>query len=502
MQEQLSQLKERLARVVDLNGAAAVLGWDQETYMPPGGAQARADQVSTLQGLAHQYFVGEEVGALLDDLAAALDELEADSDEAGLIRVALREYRKQVKVPGDLVVEIARASTLGVEAWRTARAQNDFSIFEPHLGKMVELRRRYAEALGSRSGNLYDALLDDFDAGLDYATIDGVFSALKPPLVELVQAIVANRDAVDDSVLRQEFDKERQMDFGKEVAEAIGYDFERGRLDLTTHPFTTSFSPDDVRITTRLFRDDPISGLMSTIHETGHALYEQNVNPALYRTPIGTGMSMSIHESQSRFYENVLGRSRSFWEHWYPRLQAAFSPQFDDVELEAFYRALNKSEPSLIRVEADEVTYGLHIILRFELENDIFNGRVKIADLPKEWNARMEQYLGVVPPTDSQGVLQDIHWGMGLMGYFPDYLLGSIFSVQLWEQMQADRPGVTAEITNGQYDNILAWLREHVHRHGCKFTFPEAVERITGGALHWEPYMDYLKAKYGQIYGL
>ncbi len=502
MEEKLEQLKTHLARVTDLANAAALLEWDQETYMPPGGAHARADQISTLRGLAHEYFVAEEVGALLEDLAAHLDKLDYDSDEASLIRVTRREYLKQVKVPGELVRELAHATTLGVEAWRKSRQENDFAAFEPHLDKIIALRMRYAEALGSESGNLYDALLDAFDPGLTYAFIDEVFSGLKPDLIALVQAIVEHRDAVDDSALHQEFDEERQMAFGREVSAAIGYDFERGRLDLSAHPFTTGFSPDDVRITTRIHRDDPISNLMSVIHESGHAMYEQNVSPALYRTPLGTGSGMSTHEAQSRFYENVVGRSRAFWTHFYPRLQAAFAPQFDDVDLETFYRALNKSEPSLIRVEADEVTYGLHIILRFELENDILNGRVKVADLPAEWNARMETYLGIVPPTDSEGVMQDIHWASGLLGYFPDYLLGSIFAVQLWEKLQADNPGVTAEIEAGQFENVLAWQRENIHRHGSKFTFPELAERVTGGPLQWEPYMNYLKTKYGEIYGL
>lgn len=502
MQEKLEQLKARLAMYIDLKMASNVLQWDQETYMPPGGAQARADQISTLEGLAHQHLSDEEVGSLLEALEKVLDGLEYNSDEASLIRYMLREYKKAVKVPAELISDLYRTTTLATEAWKKARADNNFSHFEPHLSQVVDLRTQYAEALGSESGNIYDALLDYFDPGLTSTYIDSVFSGLKPHLVELVSAIVANQDAVDDSVLMQEFDEDQQMVFGREVAAAIGYDFERGRLDLTAHPFTINFSMDDVRITTRIFREDPLSGLMSTVHEAGHAMYEQNISPSLYRTPLAEGSGMSVHESQSRFYENVLGRSRGFWRHWFPRMQAAFAPQFDGVELEEFYKALNKSEPSLIRVEADEVTYGLHIILRFELENDLFNGRVKVADLPEEWNARMEQYLGIVPPTDSDGVMQDIHWAAGLMGYFPDYLLGSIMSVQLWEKLQADLPGVEGQIEAGQYAAILDWQRENIHRHGKKFTFPELVERATGSPLSWEPYMNYLKTKYSDIYGL
>ena len=500
MKEKLEQLKTLLARIADLEYAAAVLDWDQETYMPEGGVQARADQLSTLQGLAHEYFVDEEVGTLLHDLAAHLDELDYDSDEASLIRVSLRDYEKQVKVHGDLVREISRTSALGTQAWREAREKDDFSLFQPYLEKMVELKIRWAECFKPYD-NIYDPLLDDFEPGMTYEQISAVFAELKPPLVELVRAISQKRDAVDDSVLKAHFDKDAQMAFGRAVAEQLGYDLTRGRIDISAHPFTTNFWRGDVRITTRLDENDVVSGLMGTIHEAGHAIYEQNTSPTLYRTGLDRGASMAVHESQSRFYENVIGRSRPFWRHFYPRLQEAF-PHFKSLDFEAFYRALNKSEPSLIRVEADEVTYGLHIILRFELENDLFNGRVSVADLPEVWNARMEEYLGLVPPTDREGVLQDIHWSQGLMGYFPDYLLGSVFSVQLWEQMQKEMPDVVEQIEAGQFEDILAWLREKIHRHGRKFTLPEITARVTGGPLRWEPYMDYLRTKYGEIYGL
>ena len=501
MQEKLDQLKAHMARISDLLSAASVLGWDQRTYMPPGGAQARADQVATLSGLAHEFYVDESLGRLLEELEPYLSELDYDSDEASLIRVTRRRYERRTRIPTELVVELSRTTALARQAWSEAREKDDFGFFEPHLSRVVELRIRWAECFAPYE-NIYDPLLDYFEPGLDYAQIRAVFDGLKPELIALVRAITENRDAVDASVLDKPVPEEAQIAFSRDVSAALGYDYRRGRLDLSAHPFTTSFSPDDVRITTRIDPGNPIKALMSTIHETGHGLHGQNMGPSLYRTGLTQGPSMVVSESQSRFYENVIGRSRPFWRHFYPRLQRAFAPHFDGVEMEAFYRALNKSEPSLIRTAADEVTYGLHIILRFELENDLLNGRVRVADLPEVWNARMEEYLGVVPPTDREGVLQDIHWSQGSFGYFPDYLLGSVFAVQLWEQMKKDLPGVLSEIERGEFGNVLAWQVEHIQKHGRKFTLPELAERATGGPLRPEPYMDYLREKYGEIYGL
>lgn len=500
MEQKLATLREHIAQVVDLTRAAEVLAWDQETYMPQGGAAARADQISTLSGLAHELFIDEKVGALLEELIAA--GLPYDSDDGSFVRVQWREYQKAVRLPTDLVVEMAKASALGLEAWRAARAQDDFSQFRPALEHIVELTLHKAEALhDSRSSNLYDALLDSYDPGLSYEAINAVFSALKPELIALVKAIAANQDAVDDSIVTGNYPEADQMAFGRSISEALGYDYGRGRLDKSTHPFSISFSPDDVRITTRYSRRLPES-LMGTIHETGHAIYEQQVSKSLYRSGLDSGAGMSVHESQSRFYENILGRSRAFWEYWYPFLHDAFPEQLQGVEMEQFYRALNRSQPSFIRVEADEVTYGLHIMLRFEIENDLINGKVAVADLPTVWDDRFEAYMGIRPPTGREGVLQDIHWSQGAIGYFPDYLLGSIFSVQIWERMKADLPDATDHIRNGDFSRITAWLGNHIHRHGSKFTFPELAERVTGSALQWQPYMAYLRAKYSDIYGL
>ncbi|MBN1119448.1 MAG: carboxypeptidase M32 [Anaerolineae bacterium] len=500
MEEKLRALKDELAVYMDLYYASAVLGWDQETNMPPGGAQARADQGATLSELAHRRITDDKVGRLLDDLKAYEESLDYDSDDASLIRITRREYEKRVKVPAELVAEIARAGALGIEAWKEARTKSEFSLFESALQKLIDLKMQYAECFAPYE-NIYDPLLDEFEPGVDYAQISAVFAGLKPELVKLVAAIGENLDAVDDGPVRGEFTDESQMAFGRIIAKDLGFDFERGRLDLSAHPFTTGFSHDDVRITTRTLQDFLPSCLMSIIHETGHALYEQGSNPAYYRTILAGGASMAIHESQSRFWENIIGRSRPFWEHYHPLLIEHF-PQLEGVDRETFYRAINKSYPSFIRVEADEVTYGLHIILRFELENDLFNGRVKVGELPDVWNARFEEYLGIVPPDDAMGVLQDVHWSQALFGYFPDYLLGSIFSVQLWNKLKEELPGAVDQVRAGKFDEILGWHRQKVHRHGTKFTLPELSERAVGGPLDWQPYMNYLNAKFGELYGL
>jgi carboxypeptidase Taq len=501
MEDKLQTLKRHLARATDLYRAAQLLSWDQETMMPPGGVQARADQYATLVSLYHEYSTQDEIGALLEDLAPYADQLDYDSDEASIIRFTRREYERLRRIPNALAEEIARMETVARDSWMKARSTANFRLFEPDLAHMVDLQIQRAECYEGQE-NIYDPLLDYFEPGMTQTKIAAVFAGLKPELVKLVGAIAENLGAVDDSVLRREYDEAKQWDFCLAVAAQIGYDFQRGRLDKSAHPFTIHFSMGDVRITTRLHRDRMASALMSTIHESGHAMYEQGVSPALYRTMLAEGASMAVHESQSRFYENNLGRSRGFWKHFYPKLQAHYAPMLDGVPLETFYRALNKVEPSFIRVEADEVTYGLHIILRFEIENELINGRTKVKDLPAEWNARMEQYLGVVPPDDAKGVLQDIHWSMGLIGYFPDYLLGSLFAVQLYEQAVREQPAIPAEVETGQVGTVNAWMREKIHRHGRKFTLPELAERVTGGPLKWEPYMAYLNAKYGEIYGL
>jgi len=503
MQDKLDQLKALLHPAHDLTMAAALLQWDQETYMPPGGVEARADQLATLSQMAHELFTADEVGQLLEELAPYEADLDYDSDEASLIRVTRREYERERRVPAELVAEIARAASQAQVAWVKARQASDFATFRPCLEKNVELTVRRAGCFDvPPSGHIYDPLLDLYEPDMTSAGVREVFEALRPALVELTAQIAERQDAVDDSVLRQPYDEAAQWDFSLVLARGLGYDFERGRQDKSPHPFTTSFSIDDVRITSRIDPANPAVCWFGTVHESGHALYEQGVSKALARSPLAVTASLGVHESQSRLYENNLGRGRPFWEFYYPQAQERFPAQLGGVSLDAFYKAVNKSEPSLIRTEADEVTYGLHIILRFELEQAMVTGDARIADLPDLWNARMQEYLGLTPPDDAQGVLQDIHWALAAIGYFPTYLLGSVLAVQIYEQAKAELPGLEVGFARGDFAPLHDWLREKVHAHGGKFTLPELAERVTGGPLSIEPYVNYLRAKYGEVYGL
>ncbi len=500
MEDKLNQLKALLAEVADLRAAAAVLGWDQETYMPRGAIEDRSHQLATLSKLAHQRFTAPEIGQLLDELEPLVAELDPDSDEARLVKVTRRDYDRATRVTSEWVAAFSLATSKGQHAWQQARAESDFQRFRPHLERIVELRRQYADFFAPYE-HVYDPLLEDFEPGLKTADVIRIFDALRPQQVALIRAI-AERPQVDDSFLYQSFDEQKQWDFGVEVITRFGYDWEHGRQDKSAHPFTTSFGIGDVRITTRVDPNYLGTALFGTLHEAGHAMYEQGVDRKLSRTPLAGGASLAIHESQSRLWENLVGRSYAFWEHFYPRLQEYFPEQLSQVSLEEFYRGINKVQPSLIRVEADEATYNLHIMLRLELEIALMDGSLAVQDLPDAWNSRMQEYLGLTPPDDAQGVLQDIHWSMGSIGYFSTYALGNLISVQLWERMAQDIPDLEAQIRRGEFAALLGWLREHIHRHGAKFEPQELVERVTGSKIDPAPYMRYLQRKYGRIYGL
>jgi carboxypeptidase Taq len=399
------------------------------------------------------------------------------------------------------VAEFARVTALAYEAWTKARAQSNFSLFEPHLEKVVDLNVRLAEALGYEE-HIYDPLLDQFEPEMKTTRLATIFENLKTELLPFVQAISERTDAVDASALQRTFEEQKQWDFGVQVIKDFGFDFDRGRQDKSVHPFTTSFSIGDVRLTTRVDPNYLPSALFGTLHECGHGLYEQGINSSLERTGLDDGASLGVHESQSRLWENLVGRSREFWSHYFPRLRQVFPDQLNDVDMETFYRAANRVEPSFIRVEADEVTYNLHILLRFELENEMLEGKVKIADLPEAWNAKMQTYLGVVPPDNARGVLQDIHWSGGTLGYFPTYSLGNLISVQFFDKARVDIPSLPDQIAAGQFDELLGWLRENIHRHGRKYTPVELVKRVTGNDLTASNYVAYIKAKFSDIYGL
>jgi carboxypeptidase Taq len=498
---QLDKLKSRLTEINDLGRAAAVLGWDQQTYMPPGGGLARSEQLATIEKLSHQMFTSEEIGELLESAAHEVAGLGYDSDDVSLIRITRRDYDKARKVPPSLVAEIARMTSLGLEVWVEAKAQSNFASFQPILQKIYALHGELAQCLGYVE-RIYDALLDQYEPGMTTSTLKKIFADLKRELVPLVQSISERLDRVDDSVLHRRFEEPKQWEFGINVLKRLGYDLQRGRQDKSVHPFTTSFSSNDVRITTHVDENFLPTALFGTLHECGHGLYEQGVSQDLERTPLSGGTSLGIHESQSRLWENLVGRSRGFWNFFYPRLQSTFPEALSTVPLEVFYRAINRVEPSLIRIEADEVTYNLHIMIRFELEVDVLEDRLKVADLPAAWNSRMKDYLGVVPPDDARGVLQDVHWSNGLIGYFPTYSLGNLISVQLFEKAKADDPAISSQIEQGEFNALLEWLRKHVYCHGRKFLPTELLERGIGAPLRAEPYVDYLKSKYSEIYGI
>jgi len=497
------ELKERLASIHDLRMARAILGWDQHTKMPPRGGEVRAEQLGTLDRVAHEAFIAEDIGRLLEDLRGYEEGLDADSDEASLIRITRRDYEKAKRVPSELRAEMTRAGAIALSAWVEAREKSDFSIFLPYLKRNLELQHEYIacfEDLGYDTA--YDVLLDDFDEGLKTEEVRAVFETLKTELVPLIAEIAERSDRADDSCLHGEFPIEGQRAIALEILQRIGFDPESWRLDPTVHPFAMSAGTGDIRLTTRYDETELDVSLFATIHEFGHGFYEANVDPAFERTPLAEVTSMSLHESQSRMWENLVGRGLPFWRFFYPRLQATFPDQFGEVELDEYYRAINMVEPSLIRVEADEATYNLHVILRFELEQEMLSGELALEDLPEAWNARMEDYLGIDVPDDARGVLQDVHWSGGAIGYFPTYSLGNVVSVQLWEQIRAELPDLDAQFERGEFGELSGWLRENLHRNGRKYTSRQTLERITGGGMDPGPYLRYLREKLGDIYGL
>lgn len=501
MPEPIQALRTHLAAVADLRSAAGVLGWDQETYMPRGGAAGRAMQLATLSRLAHEAFISATAVKLLEAAEGIAGTLDPDADDAALVREVRRDYDRLTKLPAEFVAERAREASLSTEVWKDARKRNDFAAFRPSLEKMVDFARRTADYLGYTE-HIYDALLDLYEPEMKTREVDAVFARLREVTVPFVQAIVTRGRPVDDAVLHQDYPEDRQGAFGLAVAQAFGYDLARGRLDVSAHPFASGFNTGDVRITTRYNRRDLTEAVFGIFHEAGHAMYEQGVAPELNRTVLARGASFGLHESQSRMWENVVGRSRAFWEYYLPVLAGYFPEQLRGVDAETFYRAVNKVVPSLIRTSADEVTYNLHIMLRFELEKALLTGAVKVADLPAEWRARMEAYLGVMPPTDADGVMQDIHWSGGSLGYFPTYTLGNVISVQLYEAACWASPTIPEEIGRGRFAALLGWLRQNVHRHGRKFLPREILQRATGTPLTPEPYLRYLQKKFGEIYAV
>jgi carboxypeptidase Taq len=501
MEQKLQELKERLLEIDDLKKAEAVLQWDQSTYMPAGGAEARGRHMAALARLAQEKFTDPAIGRLLDALQPYAESLPYDSDEASLVRVTRREYERALRVPPAFVGELSNHSALTYQVWTEARPANDFARLQPLLEKTLDYSRQLADFYPGYE-HIIDPLVDAEDYGMKASTLKALFADLRKELVPIVQAITS-QPPEDDSCLRRHYPHATQLAVCQEIGARMGYDFQRGRLDLTHHPFETSFGVGDVRITIRVKEDQLLECLYGVLHEGGHGMYEQGVHPDLEGTPLGTGTSAGVHESQSRLWENVVGRSREFCEYAYPRLQAAFPGQLGDVPMETFYRAINKVERSLIRVDADEVTYNLHVMLRFDFEMALLEGTLAVRDLPEAWHERFKADFGLTPPDDRDGVLQDVHWYAGTIGgAFQGYTLGNVLSALFYEQALHAHPEIPAEMRQGKFSTLHGWLIENIYRHGSKFTAPELIERVTGGPIRIEPYIRYLRNKYGELYDL
>jgi carboxypeptidase Taq len=498
MSEKLDQLKEILGEVSDLRHAASVLEWDQNVSMPPGGSEARGQQLATLGKIAHEKSTSDEVGKLLEGLKQEFTD--SGSDDAALIRVSAREYDKATRVPSKFIAEQAIVTTKAFDAWVEAKGKSDFSIFRPHLEKVVELVHKYVSFFPP-TDHPYDTLLDDYEPGMKTAEVQEIFNNLRPKQVEQIKAIKSVKQVKDDC-LHKKYNEKKVWGFSETIITQFGYEWSRGRQDKAPHPFQTTFSVNDTRITNRYEVDNPLATLFSAMHEAGHAMYEQGSNPTYERTPLAGGTSLAVHESQSRMWENLVGRSLPFWEHFFPELKKTFPSQLDGVSAKSFYKAINKVESSFIRVNADEATYNLHVMLRLELEIGMVEGKFAVKDLPEIWNAKMIDYLGIVPSNDAQGVLQDVHWSSGLMGYFSTYALGNLISAQVWEKINQDIKDLDEQIRKGKFDSLLDWLREKIHVHGRKYDPQDLVQKVTGSKIDSAAYIRYLTNKYRDIYGL
>ncbi len=487
-----TELIKRIRAPHILGSVGGLLSWDQEVMMPAGGADHRAEQSSVVASLGHELFTSKRIGTLLKKLETAV----LDEDQRAVVREVKRDYERAVKVPQSLVEELARVESKAQVVWIDAKAKSDFSLFAPYLERIVDLKRQYAKAIDP-AADPYEVLFQDYEAHMPLAQASANLRDIRDALVPLIKRI-SMMPQPDTKVLRADIPDDVQLAFNKKVAGAIGYDFSKGRLDISAHPFTTDAG--DVRITTR-FTDGPVKSLLSTIHESGHAMYEQGLPEEHYGTPLCSAGSLSIHESQSRLWENHVGRARPFWKHFLPIMQKAYAPALAGLGLDTAVRAMNVVKPGLIRVNADEATYNLHIILRFELEKELIGGRLAVRDLPAAWNAKMQELLGITPADDAQGVLQDVHWSCGLFGYFPTYSMGSMIAAQLYAKAKKDMPDLESRFERGDFSSMLAWLRRNIHAHGRKYPTDELVRRATGSEPRSDEYIAYLTEKFSALYG-
>jgi carboxypeptidase Taq len=487
----------KMRKIADIKNSMAVLGWDQETYLPPKGAMLRGQQLTTLSTIAHELFTENELGEILNTLTEKND---LDETQRANARLSLEDYTKNKKYPSSFVAALSDAINECYHAWISARRANDFGKYIPSLEKMIRLKKEETNILGY-SGSPYDALLNEHEKGATVNMLDKVFADLKEQVIPLIRAI-HSKPVHETGFLHQHFDKQSQWEFGIGLLKKMGFDFEAGRQDISEHPFTTSFNRFDVRITTRIDENDFKNMTWSCIHEGGHGLYEQGLPESEYGLPSGEATSLGMHESQSRLWENNVGRSIEYWQYHYPVLQQRFPAQFKAVSMHDFYKAINTVQPSLIRTEADELTYHLHVIIRYEIEKKIINESVEVKELPALWNQLYHDYLDIKVPDDLKGILQDVHWSHGSFGYFPTYSLGSLYASQFFASALNNNPGLPDQISQGETSVLLQWLRKNIHQYGRVFTSAELCQRISGESLNANYFMEYARQKYGEIYGL
>ncbi len=495
------QLINELKQISLLSSCASVLNWDRETYMPAGGAELRAEQISLIAGLEHQWATSSRLGEWLEELSET-DWGCDDSVQAVNVREAKRSYERATKLPQRLVEELSRVSALSQHAWSEAKQANDFAAFEPWLKQIIALKREQAACLKQTQGPMYDALLDLYEPGMTTAQVQTTFSQLRDELVPLVAKIADASHKPDQSILSRAYPVDAQREFSKKMAEKIGFDFHRGRIDVSAHPFCTGLGPGDCRLTTRYDPHFFNMAFFGTLHEAGHGMYEQGLLVEHAGTPMGSAVSLGIHESQSRLWENLVGRSRSFWQYAYPAAQQAFSESLGNVSLDDFYQAINNVEPSMIRVEADEVTYNLHIMLRFELEQKMISGEIEAEQIPEAWNETFKQYFGIVPADDAQGCLQDVHWSAGYIGYFPTYALGNIYAAQFFNAAQEQLGNLDDLFSRGEFQPLKEWLNSNIHQRGQQYPASKLVEVVTGEPFSAVALTKYLKTKFGSLYSL
>lgn len=488
MSENINQLKKYLNKIEDLNHTNALLEWDHQVNMPTSAEEERSELMATITEISHNLETSDELGRMIYDLEKELVNSDEESDDVALVKVAKRNFERQSKIPTDLVVEFSKTTGNAFSKWQYAKENNDFNHFAPDLKKIVELSKSIAECF-SPYDHIYDPLLDQYEPGMKTIEVKEIFESIRPLQVDLIKEI-SEKSQVDESFLKQLFDVTKQWDVVMLIADKFGLPWDRSRQDQSTHPFTISFGQNDVRITTKIQEELPLSGLFGTMHEVGHAFYELGFDPKFRRTPLSSSCSAGFHESQSRLWENLIGRSKTFWHYFYPTFQNHFSSQLGNVSLDTFYKAINKVEPSLIRTEADEATYNLHIMIRFEIEMGLMDGSVDVKDLPELWNSLMKDYLNIIPDNDKNGVLQDIHWSWGMIGYFPTYALGNILSVQLWNKMVTEKPEIHDKILIGEFSVVREWLQQNVQKFGAKYYPQELIKRVTGTSIDPKPYIN------------